>query len=341
MPLALLIATLAALACGPLLYAWARPRPGVLAFLDGFLFVSILGLVSLEVVPGTFSAGGLWSFAFLAAGLLGPTLMEHWISRARREAHLAALALAMVGLIVHSLGDGIALSSGDGHAGLALPLLFPVFGRWPPLLAIAGMCAGTVAGFAYGPTLGVALGSTGWAWFQALVAGSILHVVFGRPHLDEADHAAQASPRLEGLGNLCALAGLIGLVSLDDEPLPAAGFFALAGKIAVLSAPWLLGLYLMAGFVLARGNVRRGLRLALVELVDRSAAWALAALLVATLLLFWLWPALQDLPAAGIVERVATGLLAVLYAASLLRRGGRAWLASLYRAGAHDDHHHH
>ncbi|MGH8445790.1 MAG: hypothetical protein ACREVL_11015, partial [Solimonas sp.] len=268
----------------------------------------------------------------------------------------AALALAMVGLIVHSLGDGIALSSGEGHASLALPLavavhsvpvglmvwwlLFPVFGRWPPLLAIAGMCAGTVAGFVFGPTLGVALGSTGWAWFQALVAGSILHVVFGRPHLDEADHAAQSSPRLEGLGNLCALAGLIGLVSLDDEPLPAAGFFALAGRLAMLAGPWLLGLYLIAGFALARGDGRRGLRLALVELIDRSAAWVLAALLLATLLLSWLWPALQA-PPAGIVERLAIGLLAVLYAASLLRRGGRAWLASLYRAGAHDDHHHH
>ena len=152
MHLVLLIATLAALACGPLLYAYARARPALLTFLDGFLFVSIFGLVLLEVVPGTFSAGGWGSVPFLVAGLLGPTVLEHWISRARREAHLAALALAMVGLVVHSLGDGIALSAGgEAHVGIALPLavavhsvpvglmvwwlLYPVFGRWPPLAA--------------------------------------------------------------------------------------------------------------------------------------------------------------------------------------------------------------
>src|SRR3546814_5472436 len=97
-----------------------------------------------------------------------------------------------------------------------------LFGIWPPLLAILAMCAGTVTGYVFGPALGAALGATGWAWFQALVAGTILHVVFGRPHIDPDAHH-QAAPHLEGLGNLCALAGLIALARLDHETLPAAG----------------------------------------------------------------------------------------------------------------------
>src|SRR3546814_3949896 len=117
----------------------------------------------------------------------------------------------MLGLVAHSLGDGVALSSGgDAHLDIALPLavavhsvpvgllvwwlLFPVFGIWPPLLAILAMCAGTVVGYVFGPTLGAALGATGWAWIQALVAGTILHVVFGRPRTDP-DAGPRASPR--------------------------------------------------------------------------------------------------------------------------------------------------
>src|SRR3546814_20230652 len=106
----------------------------------------------------------------------------------------------MLGLVAHSLGDGVALSSGgDAHLDIALPLavavhsvpvgllawwlLFPVFGIWPPLLAILAMGAGTVVAYVFGPTLGPALGATRWAWFQALVAGPLPHLVFGRPHI--------------------------------------------------------------------------------------------------------------------------------------------------------------
>src|SRR3546814_7810560 len=65
----------------------------------------------------------------------------------------------MLGLVADSLGDGVAVSAGgDAHLDMALPLavavhsvpvgllvwwlLFPVFGIWPPLLAILAMCAG-------------------------------------------------------------------------------------------------------------------------------------------------------------------------------------------------------
>src|SRR3546814_4970293 len=80
-------------------------------------------------------------------------------------------------------------------------------------------------------TLGAALGATGWAWFQALVAGTILHVVFGRPHIDP-DAGHRASPQLEGVGNLCALLGLTALAAVDDEANPAAALFGRALQYA-------------------------------------------------------------------------------------------------------------
>lgn len=351
MHITLLIATLAALLSGPLLYAWARPRPAVLAFLDGFLFVSIFGLVLLEAVPGTFSAGGWWSAAFLAAGLLGPSLLERRIARARREAHLAALLLAMLGLVAHSLGDGVALSAGEAApAAFALPLavalhsvpvgllvwwlLFPVFGAGPPLLAIAGMCAGTVVGYAFGPALGVALGATAWAWAQALIAGTILHVVFGRPHIDP-DATQQPAPRLEGLGNLCAIVGLVTLAQLDDEALPAVGVFALALHLALLAAPGLLALYGLAGLSAAGGGARAAWRRS-AGWVDASAAWLLLALAAAALLASQLGISAPP-GTAGPGRITALSLLLALYAAALLRSGGRAWIARIFlqRPGQH------
>ena len=230
--LALLIATLAALMCGPLLYVLAHPRPALLAFLDGFVLVAISGLVLLEVMPDTLLGGGPASLGFLLLGALGPSLLEHQLQHARR-AHVAALVLAMVGLVLHSVADGTALAPQPGlgdepNLALALAiavhsvpvglmvwwLLYPVFGALFPALAIGGMCLGTITGYAFAGTVGGWLGATGWAWLQALVAGSILHVVFGRPHLGDTSAHRIARPPFEGLGNLSALGALLILETL-------------------------------------------------------------------------------------------------------------------------------
>lgn len=359
MSLILLLATLAALLSGPLLYTLARPRPALLALLDGFLLVSIAGLVLLEAVPGAFSSGGRWSLVFLALGLLGPSVLEAAMRRARREAHLATLLLALLGLVVHALGDGIALSSGGEPAdAFALPLavalhsvpvglvvwwlLFPVFGTRAPALTIAAMCAATITGYAFGPALGAELGSTGWAWFQALVAGSILHVVFGRPHLDENDHehAATVSPRYEGLGNLLAIAGLVVLARLEHgheqghEATLASDFAAAFLHYALLAAPPLLAAYAVGGLIARRHGARAMLRYAAVRLVDTSAAWVLLLLAAAALLLPRVLPAAM-LPTPSLVHGLALGGIAALYAGALLRRGGRAWLKDLWPRDAH------
>lgn len=255
-----LFATLVALLCGPLLYALARPRPGLLAFLDGFVLASIAGLVLLEVLPGTYGEGGAWSLGFIALGAIGPSLVEHGLQRARREAHLATLALAMLGLLLHSVADGAALTPGQhgaeahGHAREALALaivihsvpvglvvwwvMAPVFGRILPAVTLALMGAGTVAGYAFGLELNAVLGAQAFAWFQALVAGSILHVVFGRPHLSPQAEAHAAPVAVETLGGVAALVGLFALAQLD----PHAGLLPRSWAYAAMVALSLLPL---------------------------------------------------------------------------------------------------
>ena len=207
MHLILLLATLAALLCGPLLHAAGRRHPGLQRGIDLFVLVGVTLLVLIEALPETLEAGGPWSLGFLLLGLAGPSLIEHALSGARRGTHLATLALAVLGLLAHSFGDGAALSpAGAANTGLALAvvlhsvpvgllvwwLLSPISGnRTLPALTLAAMCASTVAGYLTGPQISAGLDATGWAYFQALVAGSILHVVFGRPHSRPEPETAQ------------------------------------------------------------------------------------------------------------------------------------------------------
>jgi hypothetical protein len=198
-----LAATLLALASGPVLYAPAAARPRLHAFLDGFVMVGITLLIVADVLPETYRQGGWLSLAFAAIGLFGPTLLERFRA-ARAPVHLGAVGLAMGGLVVHALGDGVALAptaATPWGLQLAVPLhtipvsmavwsvLVPASGTRAALAALAAMAAATVAGYFYGVPLSRWLGEEGWAWLQALIAGSILHVIFGRPHLEGADHA--------------------------------------------------------------------------------------------------------------------------------------------------------
>lgn len=263
MPVIFLSLTLLALAAGPFLYLAAQRNPRLLAFLDGFVLISIAGLVVLEVVPGTFLEGGPWSLAFLLAGLFGPTLLERLFSHAEREAHIGALALAICGLVLHTLADGAVLAPPDG-GDWALPaavvlhsipvgmavwwLLAPTFGAWPPVLALAAMGAGTIAGYRYGLSLSGMMGQEAWAWFQSLVAGSILHVIFGRPHLHGAEPRPVPAP-YEGLGNLIAVAAL-SLISLIHASAAATSqVLERFMDLALESAPALLLAYLVGGFI--------------------------------------------------------------------------------------------
>lgn len=356
-----LLATLMALISGPLLYALARRRPAFLAFLDGFVLVSIAGLVLLEVLPGAYGEGGLWSLGFVALGALGPSLIERTLHQARREAHLATLALAVLGLLLHSVGDGVALAPGaatHAHEALAIAVVVhsvpvglvvwwvmaPVFGRGLPAVTLALMCAGTMAGYLFGAQLSAVLGIRAFAWFQALVAGSILHVVFGRPHLEEDSAHRDSPPPFEGLGNLVALAGLFALDRLDPHAAGLHAFFERFWSLGLLAAPLLLLGYVVFGLAGARRPLPQALHRALVESVDRSAALTLMVLALLSLPVSYalrfnraavesLIHMLDGLHVPPVLPLLCAALLAGLFLASLLRCGGRSWMARVFGAG--------
>ncbi len=204
-PFLSLAGSLAALVVGPLLYQFGRLGPQAAAFLGGFTFITIAGLLGFSILPEAVSVGAWPAWLFLLAGLGFPVLLESRLHRFAHQAHVAILVVSIAGLAVHAFVDGIALAfpaagedlhAGHEHGGdLGLAVLlhrFPVglaiwfllapeHGTRLALLTLAAMMFATVAGFMAGGSLAGLLSTPGLAWFQAFVAGSILHVIVYEP----------------------------------------------------------------------------------------------------------------------------------------------------------------
>lgn len=200
----LLLVSVLALSIGPLLYRLFRQRKDVMRALDGFVTVGVGGLVLFHVLPPSIAMGGLTALVFLAAGMILPTAIERVQHGNIRTAHTAALVLAFLALAVHAMVDGVALSQVQSGGGEALPVaLAVVLHRIPVGLAVwillrpsqgtriaSGVLTlivvGTLVGFFAGPAMMSSLEGATFGWFQAFVAGSLLHVVF---HAHEHDHS--------------------------------------------------------------------------------------------------------------------------------------------------------
>jgi zinc transporter ZupT len=198
----LLVAAIAALLAGPLIVSLGAIGLRASAFIDGFVFITVAGLFLFGVLPEASRVAGPAAWAWAAAGFVVPVLLESGFVQAARRAHRAILALGVAALVLHQLLDGVALVSGGEPAGshahdhgpaddLALAVIFhnlpvgvavwfllaPNFGVRLTLVVFAVLAGGTAAGFLVGPGLLALLEAPGVAAAQALLAGSILHVV--------------------------------------------------------------------------------------------------------------------------------------------------------------------
>lgn len=261
-----LIGSLLALGTGPLIYSRAAPHSFFGRALDGFVFVAIAGLVGLEMLPEVVGHAGWWVLLAVALGLWGPSWLERIFRRAAHRMHMLTVLLSAVGLVVHTVFDGAALSAEtSGPLGLAIVihripvslavwwLLRPVWGPVMPLLMLAAMAGGTAAGYLLGGGLHVEEAEVGFAALQAFVAGSILHVVFNRPHLEPGlVDAPVKSDVADGLGSLLGL--LVFVLMLAAEIVLGHAPTAVLSRLLELSlaaAPALLLAYAAGGLVAA------------------------------------------------------------------------------------------
>ena len=263
-----LLVSLLALAIGPMLYQLAHRLKSMLAALDGFVFATIGGLVLLHLIPDSMERAGWWALVWALAGLLGPGLIERRLKGLAEQAHVVALLLALVGIGLHAFMDGWALvvpqEAGEVAHHHMLPmavvlhrlpvgltiwfLLRPLYGAGTALAALGLVAVATTAGFASSGILD--MGSSGWGLFQALVAGSLLHVVVHRSYPIAAQEISALRRRFaSGIGGVAGLA-LLWSITAEHGLAPTLRtaseiFYALARE----SAPALLLAYVAAGLV--------------------------------------------------------------------------------------------
>lgn len=232
-----------ALLAGPFVYALGQRRPTLRELLDGFVFITVAGIVCVHIIPQSIAGGGAWALLFLALGLAFPVFLERQFHHLMHRAHGAILVLAALGLVLHAMTDGLALlplpgaqaGAPEGLLGswlgseLAVGVILhrlpvgmaiwwslkPHFGSRVAMAMFALVVAATAFAYFRGPEV-VALAQTQTlACFQAFVAGSLVHVVaFGVSH----DHEGHIERRPEGSNWGYRVGILIGLFLLFTAP---------------------------------------------------------------------------------------------------------------------------
>ncbi len=204
-----LLIAIGALLVGPLLAKLFGRQPGVNRFLDGFILVSIGGIAVVHLLPEAVVQIGGMALLMVVLGALLPYFAERAFHSYERATHGGVLILALSGIMVHTLLDGIALSHASTEYGSGqvlayavilhrLPVGLLIWWALKPLSSLKViysvlilMCLSTAAGFGLGGADLSLEHSTFITYFQALVTGSLLHVLFHR-HLHQhasADHA--------------------------------------------------------------------------------------------------------------------------------------------------------
>lgn len=263
----LLLLSIVSLALAPLIYRVADRVGGALAALDGFVIVTIAGLAAVHIIPDAVAAGGIAVIAVALLGFLGPGWAEHALHRAADRVHSATLVLAVLGLMLHGFFDGVALAAPVSHdAGLSIAVLLH---RLPVAITLwwllrprsrrlasgilLGLGVATVLGFAAADALAPTLGARWLGFVQALIAGSVLHVVVHRPPPTVMPSSVGRGRMLSGAG---ALFGLVAVAVFSSEHIGEvehghSGFTQTFLDLSLESAPALLLAFALAGVVQA------------------------------------------------------------------------------------------
>jgi hypothetical protein len=201
-----------ALILGPFVYSLAQRSPTARQVLDGFIFITIAGIVCVHIIPEAIETGGLYAIVFLLLGLAFPIVIERYFHSSLHEAHVFILVLAALGLTLHATIDGIALlpfhDPAERAAGADVPgslfgnqlALGVILHRLPVGMAIWWsvrisfgvpvavatfmlIIAATAAAYFLGESNLPLVETASVSYFQAFVAGSLVHIVaFGVSH---------------------------------------------------------------------------------------------------------------------------------------------------------------
>jgi hypothetical protein len=191
----LLLITIASLYVGVLLYPLTLDRPLLARVLDWFVAISVGTLVVALLLPEVWADLGSVGLLVSLIAFGVPTIFERW-SHGGGAGHRLAIFLVLGGLVLHALLDGGALILSGERSSLAwavmlhrLPIGLVIGcmlyrpGRLAPAMsAVTLMAIATVLGFVVGDALLTQISDSAHVYFEAVVAGTLLHVVVAHPH---------------------------------------------------------------------------------------------------------------------------------------------------------------
>lgn len=259
----LLLASLAALLAGPLLLRFAGSNRPVLAALDGFVLVSVGGIVFLALLPQAIEQAGFLGLVAAVVGFCGVYVFER--SRHHSRSMSASALLAVLGFALHEFFDGVSLAAAAGtstpflsglvlhrlQVGLAVwGLIRAEHGRAFCSVALGLVAAGVALGFVFGQGMATQLPPTGVALLQGAASGILMHLALHRH--DRPDPLAGRGWQVaSGVGALAALF-LLAVIPDTHEVLHA--YHEHGGHQGILplaldGAPALLLAYLGAGLI--------------------------------------------------------------------------------------------
>ncbi len=202
-----LFASIFALGIGPLIYQTFGPLRRTDKIVSGFILAFILITLFLEVLPETFSLIGYLAFILVFIGFYGPTLIEKQFKKLATKTHLLTIVLGLLGLVLHATIDGAALYPSDSAiqyenlsvaiilhrlpVGLTIWwLLKPLLGERYALSTLLAMALATTGGYFLSMELKDYFSNDFFVALQALISGSLLHVILHKPYADGCMHTS-------------------------------------------------------------------------------------------------------------------------------------------------------
>jgi hypothetical protein len=190
----LLLLSFIALWSGPCFLMWLELSHRTLRWIDIAVIASILLLIVGHVIPESIEHAGLWAIAAIMLGALWPLVYQYFSHSDNCHLQRSLLSLASVGVITHTLLDGVAIADNAYLASAVVLHRLPeglgiwrvataAFNRTWGMIALCIMMLSTGIGFFFGAKWLSYAPDNFVGLFEGLMAGVLLHVVFHKSHV--------------------------------------------------------------------------------------------------------------------------------------------------------------
>lgn len=355
-----LILSVLVLIAAPLLARLVGHMPAFKAGLDGFVLLTVVGLITITLLPEALSRGGLIALIVAALGFTLPWIAEFLFVKSEEMTHRVLMLIAALALIVHAASDGAILAfantADDGpflaagiilhRIGVAIAvwwLLRPVLTTVGGIAVLAALGVMTVVGYFMVYFAGEWYDIPLVGYWQAFAAGSLFHIVM-HP-LEDHDTTPAANTELaHRIGTAFGILFVVALIAAHYQqhapgpfaPVPLHGEqhdLDLIAAIGRLVAP--LALLAIVGAA-AYGRLKEGGLTNAYAAVQKIMPWTLAAWLGSSVVAE-LVPSMMPAPHGGNILLV---IWLVLMSSVLIHTGARSFFAVLLPRFASHNHSH-